>query len=241
MRLNRGDFSLDVDLTNIPGHLALAGPNGSGKTTFLRALTGTVACDALDLTIDDLTLASSAQRYRVPIEARGVGYVPQGCGLLPHLSVVDNVAFGLSVGERRQSKQLRRDGARRLLARMGCPELAERSVGSLSGGEQQRVALARALIVNPRLLLLDEPLSALDPVARRRLRTFLGAQLEQLDCPAVLVTHDVRDIVALGSDASVCVIEDGRVSQWGTLDVLSCSPATEFVDELVAPLRISDR
>lgn len=150
-----------------------------------------------------------------------------GLGLFPHLTVEANVAFGCGRGP------LARQRARAALERLGALELADRRPAALSGGERQRVALARALAVEPAGLLLDEPLSALDVGQRRRTRAVLVEHLRELARPALVVTHDVRDIVALGGE--VVVIEAGRVIQQGPAEALGRAPATEFVAELLGP------
>ncbi|MCH9680171.1 MAG: ATP-binding cassette domain-containing protein, partial [Deltaproteobacteria bacterium] len=152
-------------------------------------------------------------------------------GLFPHLSALDNVAFGLAHGPVASSRTQRRDAAMALLERLGCPALASRMPAGLSGGERQRIALARALVVDPDLLLLDEPLSALDIASRRSMRTFLVEHLTQRAKPAIIVTHDPRDIRAL--DAETFVLEGGRIVQRGTSGALQQAPATDFVAELL--------
>jgi ABC-type sulfate/molybdate transport systems ATPase subunit len=161
----------------------------------------------------------------LPPDRRGVGYVPQGYGLFPHLSALDNVAFSwISRGVRREA---RREAALRQMERMGCAHLADRSPAGLSGGEQQRVALARALTTEPRMLLLDEPLAALDAPSRRAIRAQLVAHLAERPRPALVVSHEARDVQSLG--AFVHVIERGRVVQSGSAEALARAPATEFV------------
>ncbi len=224
-----GTLELDVALEGGAGTLALVGPNGSGKTTLLRLLAGAMPARTAEVVVAGKVLASTREAKSLPMESRGVGYVPQGYGLFPHLSVIDNVAFGLSTGPRRLSRQARRAKARVALAELGCEALAGRRVRGLSGGEQQRVALARALVLEPALLLLDEPLAALDATARRSVRAFLAERLQAYGRPSVLVTHDVRDVVALG--ATVCVLAAGRVVQRGSVADLRANPANEFVAE----------
>ncbi|MCB9537632.1 MAG: ABC transporter ATP-binding protein [Myxococcales bacterium] len=231
VRARAGDFTLDVALEGDARPLALVGPNGSGKTTLLRVLAGAVRPEAAEIEVDGVVLHSTARGVEVPIEQRRVGYVPQGYGLFPHLSVLDNVAFGLSTGARRVDRRARRGRAAAVLERLGVGGLARRTPGGLSGGEQQRVALARALVIEPALLLLDEPLAALDATARRAIRGFLAEHLRAFGRPCVIVTHDVRDVAAL--DLQVCVLEGGRVMQRGDLNALRAAPATDFVAEFV--------
>ena len=226
-----GALNLDIELEGTGRPLALAGANGSGKTTLLRIIAGAFKPTLGEIQVDGQVLFDSRRGVDVPSELRRVGYVPQGYGLFPHLRVVDNVAFGLSAGARKQPLASRRRTARAMLEALACAELAGRLPAALSGGEQQRVALARALVVDPAILLLDEPLSALDPGQRRRVRSFLSARLLSLGRPCIVVTHDVRDVMALG--AHLCVLERGRVLQQGTVEQLRACPANEFVAELV--------
>lgn len=226
-----GRLSLDVAIDGGSGPLVIIGPNGSGKTTLLRIIAGAAPSRGQDgeIVVDGECLYSRDERIDVPSEGRNVGYVPQGYGLFPHLDVVDNVAFGLSLGARRVSRAVRRRRAVSLLNDLGCAHVRDRWPRALSGGEQQRVALARALVLEPRLLLLDEPLSALDVRSRRSVRRFLVERLQRFGRPCVVVTHDVRDVAAFGAD--VCVIEEGRVVQRGDFEALRSSPATAFVAE----------
>ncbi|MGH7897894.1 MAG: ABC transporter ATP-binding protein, partial [Candidatus Binatia bacterium] len=166
-----------------------------------------------------------------PPEERGVGYLPQNYGLFPHMTVAGNVAFGLEC-RHRLGRRERRRRALELLDALEVADLADRLPGSLSGGEGQRVALARALASEPRALLLDEPLAALDPSVRRQMREFLPSRLRRLELPAVVVTHDLEDATAFGED--IAVIERGTVVQRGSLAELRERPATPFVSELVS-------
>ena len=231
VRSRLGEFELEVELEGHGGVLALIGPNGSGKTTLLRLLAGATPAQGVHVQVGERVLASSRERVWLPMEQRNVGYVPQGYGLFPHLNALDNVGFGLSTGRRKLPRRERQARARAILAELDCESLAERPVGALSGGEQQRVALARALVIEPDLLLLDEPLAALDPTSRRAVRTFLSTRLAAFERPTVLVTHDVRDVSALGAD--VCVLQRGRIAQRGTLAELRAEPRSEFVAEFV--------
>lgn len=226
-----GGFCLDVELTGDGGVLALIGANGSGKTTLLRAIAGAIPVDTAQIVVDGEVLESTTSDVRESIERRRVGYVPQSYGLFPHLSVLDNVAFGLSTGPDKLDRPTRRNKARAMLEDLGCAHLAPRRVRGLSGGEQQRVALARALVLDPRLLLLDEPLAALDATTRRSVRSFLVEHLVQFRRPAMVATHDVRDVEALG--ATVAVLDAGKVVQHGSLAALRQAPSSEFVAEFV--------
>ena len=146
-------------------------------------------------------------------------------------SVQENVEFGLANSPNRYRVEDRRQRAGAVLSELGCAPLAERRVDRLSGGEQQRVALARALVLDPDLLLLDEPLAALDATRRRSVRRVLAERLEAFGRPAILVTHDVRDVIALG--ATVVALDGGRVIQRGSLDELRRSPASDFIAEFL--------
>ena len=226
-----GDFALDAALEGTAPITALIGPNGSGKSSLLRVMAGAIPDQGAEIQVGGRWWAHSAQGIFLPMERRRVGYVPQGYGLFPHLRAWENVAFGLSVGEGAVSLKERRARAQAMLEELGCAPVAQRRVQDLSGGERQRVALARALIIEPELLLLDEPLAALDATTRREVRSFLAAHLRALSCPTILITHDVRDVAAL--EAAVCVLEAGKVAQVGTLQSLREAPATAFVAEFV--------
>ncbi len=227
IRMRLGALGVDLDVGGGDAPVALVGPNGSGKTTLLRTIAGAYRPDSGTIRLGDRTVFDSAAGVDLPPEDRHVGYVPQGYGLFPHLSALDNVAFGWMSRGPRRTRAERRDAARAVLERMSCAHLAGRMPSALSGGEQQRVALARALTVEPRILLLDEPLSALDARARRSVRAYLIDHLARRGGPAIVVSHDARDVRALG--AHVHVIEEGRIVQSGSVDELMARPATEFV------------
>ena len=235
-------FRLDITLRARPGEvLALLGPNGSGKTTALRALAGLAPLDAGRLTLDGRTLEEPAARLRVAPEERPVGVVFQDYLLFPHLSALDNVAFGLRTrGGRGQGgwgghwlggKAAARAEAAAWLDRVGLAEHAGARPRSLSGGQAQRVALARALAPRPRLLLLDEPMAALDARTRLDVRTQLRRHLAEFDAVAVLVTHDPLDAMVLAD--RITVIEDGRVVQDGAPAEIARHPRSDYIARLV--------
>ncbi|MEX2048722.1 MAG: ABC transporter ATP-binding protein [Gemmatimonadota bacterium] len=228
VRLTLGALDLEVDLGGGEAPVALIGPNGSGKTTLLRTLAGAHRPQSGRIRLGERIVFDSETGIDLAPEDRHVGYVPQGYGLFPHLSVLDNVAFGLRARGRGGSRAEGRASAAEALARVGCAQLAERSPTGLSGGEQQRVAVARALTVAPEILLLDEPLAALDARARRQIRGYLVEHLSARSGPALVVSHDPRDVAELG--VTVHVLEEGRIVQSGTPDALAARPATEFVE-----------
>jgi|MDSW01.2.fsa_nt_gb molybdate transport system ATP-binding protein len=226
MQLMLGSLELDLDIQGTAEPVALVGPNGSGKTTVLRTIAGAFTPDAGHFQLGSQVLFDSKEQIDLVPEERAVGYVPQGYGLFPHLRVIDNVAFGL---RGKQARDERRLSALKKLEDMGCAKLANRWPGTLSGGERQCVALARTLITEPNLLLLDEPFAALDVSARRNLRGYLAEHLERRSVPTIMVTHDIRDVVAVG--ARMIVLEQGRVVQIGSVDELRINPVNEFVAE----------
>ncbi|MCA2216448.1 ABC transporter ATP-binding protein [Jidongwangia harbinensis] len=222
--VRRPDFTLDVSLAAAPGEVvALLGPNGAGKTTALRALAGLVALDDGHVELDGRRLD------RVPPEHRRIGVVFQDYLLFPHLSAVDNVAFGLRC--RGVPRARAREQAREWLRRMALEDQSGKRPRQLSGGQAQRVALARALATEPRLLLLDEPLAALDARTRLETRAHLGAHLRDHHGATVLVTHDPLDAMMLAD--RLVVVEDGRVVQTGDAAAITGRPRTDYVARLV--------
>jgi molybdate transport system ATP-binding protein len=199
---------VDVDLT-IPmdAVTVLFGPSGAGKTTILRAIAGLDPLDAGQIRLDNETW-SQDERILVPARRRKVGYLFQDHALFPHLSVQANVGFGL------RGRAQRDADIHDALSVANAAHLAKTKVLDLSGGEAQRVALARALAAHPRLLLLDEPLSALDGPTRNSMRTDLRTLFTTQRIPAVVVTHDRAEALALGDH--IYVLVDGRVRQYGT-------------------------
>lgn len=230
VRLDVGGFVLDVDLTVEPGEVvAVLGPNGSGKTTLLRAVAGLQPLDSGCVRVDGETLDDPAAEVFVPPERRPIGVVFQDYLLFGHLSALENVAFGL-----RARGVARRDARRHAgewLDRVGLDGFADARPSGLSGGQAQRVALARALAVDPRVVLLDEPLAALDVATRRQVRRELRHQLDRFDGMRVLVTHDPVDVYALAD--RVVVLDHGRVAQTGTIAEITAHPRSRYVAELV--------
>jgi len=209
-----------VSLEIAAGELvALIGASGSGKTTTLRMVAGYEAPDAGAVVLDGRDITS------LPPQRRQFGMVFQHYALFPHLTVGQNVAFGLEARGVTRSERMSR--AAEALAGVGLAGAAGRPIQSLSGGEQQRVALARALVIEPPVLLLDEPLSALDAHTKVAVRAELHELLATLDIPVLLVTHDFEDAAALANGVSVIV--DGRLRQTGTPSQLVAAPADSFV------------
>jgi molybdate transport system ATP-binding protein len=222
--VDRGSFRLDVALTAAPGDVvALLGPNGAGKTTALRALAGLAPLAAGHLRLDGVDLR------RTPPESRPVGVVFQDYLLFPHLTALDNVAFGPRC--RGAGKAEARARAAEWLDRMGLAGHAGAKPRRLSGGQAQRVALARALVTRPRLLLLDEPLAALDARTRLEVRAQLRRHLAAFEAVAVLVTHDPLDAMVLAD--RLVVVERGRIVQEGTPSDIARHPRTEYIAQLV--------
>ncbi len=227
--VRRPDHTLDARLTAQERDVvAVIGPNGAGKSTLLRALAGIVPLDDGRVRVDgaDWEVAGGTRR-RVP--HRDVGFVFQQHLLFPHLDALANVAFGpRSRGAGRRASEQR---ARDWLERLGVADLAARRPHELSGGQAQRVAVARALATEPRVLLLDEPLAALDVGVAMALRLELARHLSEFGGVTVLVTHDALDAMTLAS--RVVVLDDGRVAQQGSPDDVARQPATEHVARLV--------
>lgn len=224
LRLHRGDFVLEVSLSVRPGQvLALLGPNGAGKSSALRGLAGLVPLSGGHVRVDGREEAAT------PVERRPVGMVFQDYLLFAHMSVLDNVAFGPRC--QGLSRSAARERAAELLAHMGLSEYARVRPGRLSGGQAQRVALARALAVRPRLLLLDEPMAALDADTRIDVRTRMRHLLEEFDGATVMVTHDPLDAMVLAD--RVAVLERGRVVQQGAPAEVARRPRTDYVARLV--------
>jgi len=225
-----GGFALRAALEAAAGEVvAVAGPNGAGKSTLLRALAGLVPLDAGEIRLGERALDAPAAGVFVPPAARGVGLVFQDHRLFPHLSVLDNVAFGVRANGAPRDTARRR--AAEWLERAGASHLAAKRPAALSGGEAQRVALARALAIEPALLLLDEPLAAIDAGSKPALRRLLAAELRGRSGPSLLVTHDPVEAAVLGH--RVTVLEGGTVIEAGSPAELAAEPRSEYVADHV--------
>lgn len=228
--VQRGSLRLRVDLAVEPGRvLVLLGPNGAGKSTVLRVLAGLLRPDAGRIVLGKEILDVPGAGQHVPPYDRRIGVVFQDYLLFPHLSTVDNIAFGLR--SRGVPKVQARDAARGWLDRVGLTEYAKAKPSSLSGGQSQRVALARALIGSPDLLLLDEPLSALDARTKLEVRADLRHHLAEYAGATIVVSHDPIDAMALADE--VAVIECGRVVQSGPPGEVARRPRTDYVARLI--------
>ena len=214
------DISFDVR----PGELmVLVGPSGCGKSTLLRIAAGLILPDDGRLFVDE------EDTVALPPEKRRIGWVPQNYALFEHLNVADNVGFGLKMQKTPTTERARRVAEMLGLCRI--EELSKRPVRALSGGQRQRVAIARALAVRPRVLLLDEPLAALDPQLRIALRADLKELLRESGVTSLFVTHDQSEALALAD--KVLVLRKGEIEQIGAPEELWNSPANEFVAEFL--------
>jgi putative spermidine/putrescine transport system ATP-binding protein len=207
--------------------LALLGPSGCGKTTLLRLVCGLETADA-----GAAILFGGEDVGHLPPQERGVGVVFQNYALFPNMSVLENVGYGLRVRGVPSSRRLAR--AREMLALVRLGEYADRRIDQLSGGQRQRVALARALAIEPRVLLLDEPLAALDAKLREHVRVELAQMLRELRITTLIVTHDQDEAMMLGD--RIAVMSAGRIEQIGSAETLYRAPATPFVAEFLGTL-----
>ena len=234
---------ITVDELRVPaaaGVTVLFGASGSGKSTVLRCLAGLERPDTGLIQFGQSVWSDAATREFLPPRGRQAGFVPQDYALFPHLTVEGNIAYGLNGLPRAEQRQ-RVAGT---LKWLGLEGLEKRLPGELSGGQQQRAALARAIAPRPRLLLLDEPLSALDAPARLRVRGELRALLRQCDTPTILVTHDRQEALALGDQ--LVVLHEGRVVQQGRVAEVFSRPNSRAVAgilavETIQPGRVVDR
>lgn len=228
--VHRDAFELHLAASVKAGHtLCLLGPNGAGKSTALRTLAGLLSVSEGRLELDGQTLDDAARKTFVPPERRPTGVVFQDYLLFGHLTVLENVAFGPRARGTNRHEARRR--AQAWLEHVGMHEYAQVKPAALSGGQAQRVALARALVTEPRLLLLDEPLAALDARTKMDVRAQLSQHLDDYAGVTILVTHDPLDAMVLAD--SIVVLENGRVVQQGTPSEVAQRPRTNYVANLV--------
>jgi molybdate/tungstate transport system ATP-binding protein len=225
LRIELPGFVLqDIDLSIQDGEFfTLLGPTGAGKTLVLEAIAGVTPITNGRIWVkgQDIT--------HLPPERRGIGIVYQDYSLFPHLSVLENITYGLRYHKADQLAP--REWVQKLMEQLGLKALAKRSVQNLSGGEKQRVALARALAVNPSVLLLDEPLSALDPNFREEIRDVLRNLNQNLETTFLMVTHDFADALFLAKRAAV--INQGRIEQFGKITNIFQRPISPFIAEFI--------
>jgi ABC-type sulfate/molybdate transport systems ATPase subunit len=222
------DITLDVDVRCTAGVTVIVGPSGAGKTTLLRIIAGLEEIDRGCVSLDDRILDDGDGQFVRPGK-RDIAYVLQEYALFPHLSVADNVGYGLAVRRFPQAERERRVATE--LERFDIVDTAAVKPDKLSGGQRQRVALARALVLDPRALLLDEPLAALDVQTRGTVRTELHAIVAQIPVPTLFVTHDQADARAFPE--RIVVLEGGSITQTGTCAELFAAPATPFIEQFV--------
>lgn len=220
----------DLSLTIQAGELvSFLGPSGCGKTTTLNCIAGLEHPDTGIIRVEDFVLTDSANRVFLPPEDRHLGMVFQSYALWPHMTVADNVSFGLRVAKVATSEIKQRVAT--ILELVGLGHVSERYPFQLSGGQQQRVALARAVVTEPRLLLLDEPLSNLDAKVREQARTWLRDIQKRLGITTVYVTHDQAEALAMSD--KIAVMSAGKLEQFDTPQMIYEQPATRFVAEFI--------
>jgi ABC-type Fe3+/spermidine/putrescine transport system ATPase subunit len=221
LRIDIQNFALrDIDLHVSKGkYFMLVGPTGAGKTFLLETIAGLRRLHSGEIWLNGENISAQDP------ERRGIGIVYQDCALFPHLSVAENITFGLKI--RRVNPKESRKSLADIQEIIGIGDLLQRKPGTLSGGERQKVALARSLIVKPKLLLLDEPLSALDPATRETVREELRTLHQALGITTIHVTHDFEEAISLGNE--VAVVGDGMIRQVGTPEQVFRKPNSEFV------------
>ena len=213
-------------------YVSLLGPSGSGKTTLLRAIAGFETPDAGSIILDGVEVT------RQPAHKRGIGFVFQNFALFPHLSVFDNVAFGLRNRANPAPEDVVSKNVRETIDLVGLKGLEQRGVHQISGGQKQRVALARTLVIKPKLVLLDEPLGALDANLRQRMRTELRRIREALDIPFLHVTGSETEALSMGD--RLIVLDAGRVGQFGKPSDVYHQPATANVARFLNGYNVFD-
>jgi molybdate transport system ATP-binding protein len=223
----RSGFTLQAAFQVEAGFTILFGPSGSGKTTLLECIAGLQTADAGRVTLGARVLFDSEQRTDVPVRDRSIGYLSQGLALFPHLSVEDNVGYGLAG----QPAAVRRGRSKEILESFRVSHLVTRKPGAISGGERQRVALARSLVTDPALLLLDEPLSALDAIVKSKIIDDLRVWNASRHIPIVYVTHSQSEAYALGE--RLIVLESGTILAQGSPQQVLTAPRHETLAQLV--------
>lgn len=229
-----GNFILDISIKVDNEILVLFGPSGSGKSLALKNISGIVKPDKGYIKLNNAAFFDSANKIDVPIYKRGIGYVLQDYALFPHMTVFENIVYGIKKGGKAEAnkniaelqKFLRLEGTEGLYPHQ------------LSGGQKQRVAIARAIASDPAILLLDEPLAALDSPVRSKIRNDLIAIHKRFKIPTIVVTHDIEEAFVLGD--RIAVIEDGRIEQIGSRDEVFYKPKTRKVARLLAVKNIFD-
>ena len=227
-------FSLDVDFSAAPGFTILFGPSGSGKTTLLDCVAGLATPDAGRIAVGERMLFDAGSHISTPVAKRGVGYVLQDLALFPHLTVEQNTEYGLAHLPRSTRKQR----AAVMLQEFRIDHLRQQRPGEISGGERQRVALARALVTDPCVLLLDEPLAALDAATKAKILDDLRRWNQAHRIPILYVTHSREEVIALGE--RVLVMEQGRIIAQGTPHEVLSAPRQETVAQLAGFENIFD-
>ncbi|MDD3977389.1 MAG: ABC transporter ATP-binding protein [Methanomicrobium sp.] len=223
---NLRDFSLNVNINVAKGRtLVLIGENGAGKSTFLNILSGLIAPDTGEITLNDRIIFSSESKISVSSEERNTGHLFQSYALFPHMSVYENIAFGLTC--KKIPKEKINELVSEQMEAMHISDFADVNVKNLSGGQKQRVALARALVLKPDILLLDEPLAAVDVRMQSEMRRELRQRIKAAKIPCVIVTHTLTDALELGDD--VAIIERGRIIQSGKPEDVFKKPKSGFV------------
>ena len=206
--------------------VAFIGENGSGKSTLLKAVTGAYPQIDGHIEVAGVTFHRSASDIYLPIESRDVGYVPQGNSLMPHLTALENICFG-PIPKHLDQLSYTQAGMD-WLTTLGSADIAQMSASALSTGQCQRVALARILVRQPKALLLDEPLSNIDPVTRLELRRSLRVHLSENKTPTLIVTHDYREVLNIAQ--LVCVMDAGKVIQIDTPKAVATQPVNAFAE-----------